>query len=98
MFCLQPRRLHLRRVVGEADGGPVQRGLELALRQDLPHRQRVLDLLQHEAREHRQDLHVAAVAELVDVVEQARVLEREVLVLRAQPHRRIVVVGRRSCR
>ena len=35
--------------------------------QDLPDRQRVLDLLQHEAREHREDLHVAAVAELVDV-------------------------------
>ena len=40
VVLLEPQRLHLRRVVGKADGGPVQRGLELALRQHLPHRQR----------------------------------------------------------
>ena len=73
----QPRAFALRRVIGKAEVGPVQRGLLDALGQDLPHRQRVLDLLQHEIREHGQDLQVTAVAELVGVVEQARVLQRK---------------------
>ena len=64
---------HVGGVVGEAEVGPVQLHAPHALRHHLPHRQAVVDLLEHEAGEHGEDLQLDAVAPLVHRVEQARV-------------------------
>src|SRR5262244_113584 len=69
----KPPRAHLRRVVGEAEVRPVELHALPALGQHLAHGETVLDLLEHEAGEHGEDLELDAVAELVHAVEQARI-------------------------
>ena len=84
----------LGRVVGKADVGPVEVGALDARRHDLTHGQAVADLLQDEAGEHGEDLQLDAVAELVRAVEQGRIGEAVVLLVRAQHFRAVGDVGR----
>src|SRR5262249_3507939 len=63
--------------------GPVELHRIWPLGQDLAHRETVLDLLEHEAREHGQDLEPDVVAEFVDALEEPRIGEPVVLALRA---------------
>ena len=83
VVLLQPVRAQFRRVVGEAEIGPVQVDRIDAARHDLAHRQRVVHLLQDEAREDRQDLQLDVVVELVVHAEQARIGEAEALPCRS---------------
>ena len=87
---MQPAAAHLRRVVGEPEIGPVQLHRARPLAADLADGEGVVDLLEHEAREDGEDLELDAVAELVHRVEQARVGEAVVRVLRADA---LVAVG-----
>src|SRR5215467_6071872 len=79
----QPPRAHLRRIVGEAEIRPVQLHALRALGQHLAHGETVLDLLEHEAGEHGEDLELDAVAKLVHAVEQARIGQPIAYALRA---------------
>src|SRR5215472_15704140 len=71
----KPPRAHLRRVVGEAEVRPVELHALPALGEHLAHGETVLDLLEHEAGEHGEDLELDAVTELVHAIEQARIGE-----------------------
>src|SRR6516225_7664596 len=68
----QPSLGHDVVVGGKAEAGPHQLGLVEAARHDPPHRKRIADLLEQEARKHRENLQADAVAELVDVFEKFR--------------------------
>src|SRR3984893_18156737 len=70
---LEAAAAHVVGVVGEAEVGPVQLHAPHALRHHLPHRQAVVDLLEHEAGEHGEDLQLDPVAPLVHRVEPTRV-------------------------
>ena len=74
---------HIRVVAGKAEAGPYELGLVEALRHEAAHRQAVARLLQHEYREHREDLQADAVAELVHRLQQLRRLESESFLRRA---------------
>ena len=78
VLLLQPPPVHLGRIVLEAEVGPDQVHLADAARHDLAHRQAVVDLLQDEAGEDRQDLQLDVVAELLDRIEHAGIGQREV--------------------
>src|SRR5712691_7825953 len=87
----EPPPTHLGRVVLEAEIGPVQLHGARTLRYDLAHGEAVLDLLEHEGREHGQDLQPYIVAELVHALQQARIGQLVVLPLRADA---LLPVGR----
>src|SRR2546429_8041842 len=74
---------HLRVAAGKAEAGPDELGLVEALRHEAPHRQAIARLLQHEGREHGENLQTHAVAELVDRLQQLRRLEPESFLRRA---------------
>ena len=71
---------HHRIVVLEADIGPLQFGLVRPFRQDQPHGDRIVDLLQDEIGKDAEDLQCDAVADLVDRLEKARILQPVILV------------------
>jgi hypothetical protein len=74
---------HLGVVAREAEAGPYQLGLVESLRHQAAHREAVAGLLQHEGREHGQDLQAHAVAEFVDRLQQLRRLKPESFLRRA---------------
>ena len=94
VVVLVAKRAKLRRVIGKSEISPVERALTDALRDQMPDRQRVLDLLQHETREHGEDLGASMVVELVDGGQQARIPEREILLVGAKAERGILLTRR----
>ena len=93
---LQPHGAQVGGIVGEADIGPVQVHRVDTGRQRLADREAVVDLLQHEAREHGQDLQLDVVAELVARVHEAGIDQLEGVIGGPHPLIRRIVLGRRA--